>query len=73
MKFVGLALQNAYRYDWVSTFLNASNHAIADPPLDGVSFHFYGGPSSRTDPAAYEVRRAGNPWRPPLCNRCAGC
>ena len=56
MKFMGLALEGATNWDYYTTFLNKSNHDIADPPLDAISFHFYAGPSSRTDPNAFQVR-----------------
>jgi hypothetical protein len=41
-------------FDWYRYFLNHSNHA-PDIPLDMISYHFYAGPSSRTDPKTWEV------------------
>lgn len=38
---------------WFQYFLNNSNHA-ADIPLDMISYHFYAGSHSRTDPKQYE-------------------
>lgn len=55
IQFVGLALQypDTDVPSWVAYFLNASNHQ-ADIPLDYISFHFYGFPSSRTDASTFE-------------------
>ena len=40
MKFMGLALEGSGNYDYVSFFLNKSNHAPGTP-VDFVSFHHY--------------------------------
>jgi len=54
MKFVGLALCcPTGELDWIEYFLNSSNHAPGIP-LDMISYHHYGSPSSRTDPSTYE-------------------
>ncbi|CAF1540121.1 unnamed protein product, partial [Didymodactylos carnosus] len=53
IKFVGLALGGHGRYDYYRYFLNSSNHRPGIP-LDWISYHFYAGSSSRTDPATYE-------------------
>eukprot|EP01087_Luapelamoeba_hula_P011456 TRINITY_DN3114_c0_g1_i1.p1 TRINITY_DN3114_c0_g1~~TRINITY_DN3114_c0_g1_i1.p1 ORF type:complete len:594 (-),score=87.16 TRINITY_DN3114_c0_g1_i1:102-1883(-) len=52
MKFVGMALAGHPEYNWFQYFLNHSNHQ-AGIPLDWISYHFYAGASSRTDPATY--------------------
>jgi hypothetical protein len=39
---------------WFQYFLNHSNHA-PDIPLDMVSYHFYAGSHSRTDPKEWEA------------------
>lgn len=54
IKFVGMALEGHNEFNWYNYFLNISNHASPDIPLDIVSFHFYAGSSSRTDPASYQ-------------------
>jgi hypothetical protein len=69
MKYVGLALGgkllsenvhinmlsvSGHDPSWFQYFLNHSNHA-PDIPLDMVSYHFYAGSKSRTDPNDYEV------------------
>ncbi len=46
MKFMGLALENSGGVDYMTYFLNASNH-IAGTPIDFVSFHHYAGASER--------------------------
>ena len=53
MKFVGMALGGHHEYNWYTYFLNKSNHEPGIP-LDIVSFHFYAGSHSRTDPSSYE-------------------
>ena len=45
---MGLALSGR-ELDWLSYFLNASNHQ-AGTPLDYASFHFYATANTRTDP-----------------------
>eukprot|EP00043_Microstomoeca_roanoka_P017588 m.184224 g.184224 ORF g.184224 m.184224 type:complete len:614 (-) comp16665_c1_seq2:2397-4238(-) len=51
IKFVGLAAEGQ-PLDWISSFLNHSNH-LPGIPLDYVSFHFYASCSNRTDPTTY--------------------
>jgi hypothetical protein len=46
MKFMALALENSGNYQYVSYFLNASNH-VPGVPIDFVSFHHYAGAASR--------------------------
>jgi len=46
MKFMALALEGSGNYDYVSFFLNKSNHAPGIP-IDFISFHHYAGASSR--------------------------
>jgi len=53
IKFVGLALQDR-SLEWISYFLNISNHASPKIPLDVASFHFYANSPSRTNPDDYE-------------------
>ncbi|CAM4854706.1 unnamed protein product [Rotaria socialis] len=53
MKYVGMALAYHNEFDWYRYFLNHSNHA-PDIPLDMISYHFYAGAKSRTDPTAWE-------------------
>ena len=44
MKFMGLALENSGNTQYVSYFLNASNH-LPGIPIDLISFHHYAGSS----------------------------
>lgn len=46
MKFMALALEGSGNYEYVSYFLNKSNHAPGTP-IDFISFHHYAGASSR--------------------------
>ena len=41
MKFMGLALEGASNLDYVTYFLNASNHVPPSTPIDFISFHHY--------------------------------
>lgn len=50
LKFVGIGGASP---GWIPYFLNRSNHAIKDIPLDFVSVHFYASCASRTDPSTY--------------------
>ena len=50
LKFMGIGGASP---SWISYFLNRSNHAIKDIPLDFVSVHFYASCSSRSDPSTY--------------------
>eukprot|EP00475_Leptophrys_vorax_P017288 TRINITY_DN2393_c0_g1_i1.p1 TRINITY_DN2393_c0_g1~~TRINITY_DN2393_c0_g1_i1.p1 ORF type:complete len:591 (+),score=169.78 TRINITY_DN2393_c0_g1_i1:3-1775(+) len=52
IQFVGMALMNHHEWNWYEYFLNHSNHAEGIP-LDWISYHFYGLPSSRTDIAQF--------------------
>ena len=46
MKFMGLALGSSGRMDYMTYFLNASNHAPGTP-INSMSFHHYAGCSAR--------------------------
>eukprot|EP00051_Salpingoeca_urceolata_P028204 m.485621 g.485621 ORF g.485621 m.485621 type:complete len:640 (+) comp23891_c0_seq1:123-2042(+) len=50
LRFVGIGGASP---SWIPYFLNRSNHAVKDIPLDYVSIHFYAGCSNRTDPNTY--------------------
>jgi len=52
IKFVGLALEGREE-DWITYFLNPSNHDEGALPIDYISYHFYASCSSRTDPNTY--------------------
>lgn len=52
MRFVGMALAFHKEWNWYEYFLNRSNHRPGIP-LDMISYHFYGSPSSRTDVNSY--------------------
>ncbi|CAF3904950.1 unnamed protein product [Rotaria sordida] len=54
MKYVGMALGGHNKFNWYRYFLNHSNHA-PDIPLDMISYHFYAGAKSRTNPKDYEA------------------
>jgi len=45
MKFMGLALEGSGNTQYVSYFLNRSNHNPSDTPIDLISFHHYAGAS----------------------------
>jgi len=53
IQFVGLALSGR-ETDWISYFLEPSNHDPNALPIDYISFHFYASCDSRTDPNSYE-------------------
>eukprot|EP01119_Soliformovum_irregulare_P010686 TRINITY_DN2635_c1_g1_i2.p1 TRINITY_DN2635_c1_g1~~TRINITY_DN2635_c1_g1_i2.p1 ORF type:complete len:530 (-),score=138.24 TRINITY_DN2635_c1_g1_i2:236-1825(-) len=54
MKYVGMALENHYEWNWYEYFLNPKNHK-ANIPLDWISFHFYGISNERTNVSSYQV------------------
>lgn len=48
-----IRLFSDHQFDWFRYFLNHSNHA-PDIPLDMISYHFYAGGNSRTNPLDWE-------------------
>ena len=54
IKFMGMALGGHNEWNWYNYFLNISNHASNDIPLDYISFHFYASSKSRTNPIDFE-------------------
>ncbi|MEO8415216.1 MAG: glycosyl hydrolase family 39 [Ginsengibacter sp.] len=48
-KFVGLALAYSNNPEWFEYFLNRANHKKG-VPLDGISYHFYGGRDNAEQP-----------------------
>jgi hypothetical protein len=54
IKFVGLALAGHSQHEFFNYFLNKSNHQPGIP-LDFMSYHFYSGAHSRTDPSGFEA------------------
>mmetsp|Transcript_368 Transcript_368/g.402 ORF Transcript_368/g.402 Transcript_368/m.402 type:complete len:306 (-) Transcript_368:40-957(-) len=46
VEFLGLVLEQMGSVEWYEYFLNMSNHASKDIPVDWISFHFYASPKS---------------------------
>ena len=55
IKFMGLALEGHYEWDWYYYFLNQSNHISNNIPIDYISFHFYAHSNNRTNPETYQT------------------
>ena len=51
---MGMALEGHDEWGWYEYFLNISNHANDEIPIDYVSFHFYASCNDRDKPSEYE-------------------
>lgn len=55
LRYAGPALGGHNEWDWFAAVLNASRFAADVPPPDLITFHYYAGAASRTDPQAFEA------------------
>jgi len=55
MRYAGPALGGHNGWDWYTAVLNASSFQPGVSPPDIITFHYYAGANSRTDPEAFEA------------------